>query len=164
LDLNLTIMALERIGLDATPDSKQEKDAFDTILADLRSQRTSENATAKPDTGNVGDQSEGGDVDRELPVGLGNLRNTCYLNSILQYFYSVNAVRDLVLNSDQSRLTPTEQDVQEALKNLDPSDLEPGRAFVGSECKLMPPAAPPLSYPYANEAQSPGSFIPCSNR
>ncbi|KAK4447736.1 hypothetical protein QBC34DRAFT_426973 [Podospora aff. communis PSN243] len=134
LDLELVIMALERINMDATADSKQEQEAFDAILADLHSQRTSKNASANPDaSNNVGDQSEGGEVDRDLPVGLGNLRNTCYLNSILQYFYSVNAVRDLVLNSNQSRLTPTEQDVQEALKNLDPSDLEPGRAFVGSE-------------------------------
>ncbi|KAK0611488.1 hypothetical protein B0T14DRAFT_439487 [Immersiella caudata] len=133
LDLDLTIMALEKIGIDSTPNSNQDKDTFDTILADLRSQRASQNAIANLDASNVGDQTGGCEVDQELPVGLGNLRNTCYLNSILQYFYSVNAVRDLVLSSDQSRLMPTEQDVQEALKNLDPAELEPGRAFVGSE-------------------------------
>ena len=39
-------------------------------------------------------------VDLSLPPGLDNLRNTCYLNSILQYFYTVTPVRELVLTFD----------------------------------------------------------------
>ncbi|KAK0649375.1 hypothetical protein B0T16DRAFT_130005 [Cercophora newfieldiana] len=134
LDLELVIMALEKIGQEATSNSEQEKAAFDTVLEDLRSRRTSQNAPTNANGNKESEQSEGGEVDKTLPVGLGNLRNTCYLNSILQYFYSVNAVRDVVLNSEQARLTPTEQEVQDVLKTrTSSSDLEPGRAFVGSE-------------------------------
>lgn len=39
-------------------------------------------------------------ADLTLPPGLDNLRNTCYLNSILQYFYTVTPVREIVLNFD----------------------------------------------------------------
>ncbi|KAH3681859.1 hypothetical protein WICPIJ_007165 [Wickerhamomyces pijperi] len=34
----------------------------------------------------------------EWPVGLNNIGNTCYLNSILQYLFSVKPVREFVLN------------------------------------------------------------------
>ncbi|KAI1435849.1 cysteine proteinase [Xylaria sp. CBS 124048] len=39
-----------------------------------------------------------------LPPGLINIGNTCYLNSLLQYFYNVKAVREMVLNYDQIEL------------------------------------------------------------
>ncbi|KAI1820095.1 cysteine proteinase [Xylaria intraflava] len=38
------------------------------------------------------------------PPGLKNIGNTCYLNSLLQYFYNVKAVREMVLNYDQIQL------------------------------------------------------------
>ena len=34
----------------------------------------------------------------EWPVGLTNIGNTCYLNSMLQYFFSIKPFRHLVLN------------------------------------------------------------------
>ncbi|KAI1812437.1 cysteine proteinase [Poronia punctata] len=45
------------------------------------------------------------------PPGLKNIGNTCYLNSLLQYFYNVRAVRDMVLNYDQHQLGLDEADV-----------------------------------------------------
>jgi ubiquitin carboxyl-terminal hydrolase 25/28 len=102
------------------------------------------------------DASEGSPiaVDMELPVGLGNLRNTCYLNSILQYFYSVNAVRDLALKSDLPALEPSEGNLSHLLRRSSSSsgdvvggpsqpDLETGRAFVGHECGLYSPRSVP---------------------
>ena len=74
----------------------------------------------------------------DLPAGLGNLRNTCYLNSILQYFYSVKAVRNLALDLERPPLEPTERNLQSLLSSTDSSDLETGRAFVGHECKHFP--------------------------
>ena len=80
----------------------------------------------------------------ERPVGLGNLRNTCYLNSILQYFYTVNKVRDLVLGPPQGPiLGPTEQIMRDFLAEkrwtLKDSSKTAGKAFVGSECASPPP-------------------------
>jgi hypothetical protein len=92
------------------------------------------------------------------------LRNTCYLNSILQYFYSVNAVRDVVLNAEQSQLTSTEQGVQEVLKSAGSSDLEPGRAFVGSECESTLVSPQPFRVCLLTRRQSPANCTLCFSR
>ncbi|KAL8663826.1 MAG: hypothetical protein Q9202_003511 [Teloschistes flavicans] len=41
---------------------------------------------------------------REWPVGLANIGNTCYLNSLLQFYFTMRPLRDLVLNFDDYRL------------------------------------------------------------
>ena len=131
MDLGLTVKALEAVSLSANDDTRP---GFDVVFAEIRSRLPAENAS---ETGNTGVQSDNHAIDLSLPVGLGNLRNTCYLNSILQYFYSVKAVRDLALNSQQPELEPTDQSLQALLEGIAPSDLEPGRAFVGAECKII---------------------------
>lgn len=42
--------------------------------------------------------------DYSKPVGLRNMGTTCYLNCLLQYFYTVTPVRDIILNFDQHKL------------------------------------------------------------
>lgn len=116
--------------------------AFDGIVAELRSRQTQFVADNTAE-GARGPQQA---VDVDLPVGLANLRNTCYLNSILQYFYSVNAVRDLAVTSELDPLEPTEANLSSILRtdsnsgsdgqDQSPSELETGRAFVGHECEL----------------------------
>jgi ubiquitin carboxyl-terminal hydrolase 25 len=38
------------------------------------------------------------------PPGLRNIGNTCYLNSLLQYFYNVNPIRDAVINYSELKM------------------------------------------------------------
>ncbi|KAM0276399.1 hypothetical protein ACHAQH_006801 [Verticillium albo-atrum] len=47
----------------------------------------------------------------DLPVGLKNIGNTCYLNSILQYLYTVKPVRDLVINFDSHKLDLSDESI-----------------------------------------------------
>ncbi|KAI1762308.1 cysteine proteinase [Hypoxylon sp. FL1150] len=47
----------------------------------------------------------------DAPPGLKNIGNTCYLNSLLQYFYNVKVIRDLVLDFDQFKLDLDEKTV-----------------------------------------------------
>ena len=65
-------------------------------------------------------------VDLSLPPGLDNLRNTCYLNSILQYLYTVTPIRELVLDYDPVAVGLTD-DV--ASKNEE--------IYLGRECELL---------------------------
>ncbi|KAK8050291.1 hypothetical protein PG994_012021 [Apiospora phragmitis] len=48
---------------------------------------------------------------KNTPPGLHNIGNTCYLNSLLQYFYNVKPIRDVVLHHDQDRLELTPESV-----------------------------------------------------
>ncbi|KAI0438655.1 cysteine proteinase [Xylaria telfairii] len=49
------------------------------------------------------------------PPGLKNIGNTCYLNSLLQYFYNVKPIRDMVLSYDQIQLGLDEISVKNRL-------------------------------------------------
>jgi len=66
---------------------------------------------------------ESNSVNPNLPIGLDNLRNTCYLNSILQYFFTVKAVRDIVLNFDPDKVPLTE------------ATRGDGEVYLGRECE-----------------------------
>ncbi len=144
--LELVLMALSTIS-SARPGDDPNRSAFEGVLAELRSSRDAQFIAASAGlAGAPSSALEGARevVDLDLPVGLANLRNTCYLNSILQYFYSVNAVRNLAVNSELPALEPTETNLSNVLRtgsnssgsvNRGQSNLETGRAFVGHECE-----------------------------
>ncbi|KFY26487.1 hypothetical protein V493_04054 [Pseudogymnoascus sp. VKM F-4281 (FW-2241)] len=47
----------------------------------------------------------------DQPVGLDNIGNTCYLNSLLQYYYTVRPVRDVVMNFEDFRMPLTAESI-----------------------------------------------------
>lgn len=47
----------------------------------------------------------------EWPVGLANIGNTCYLNSLLQFYFTVKPLRELVLNFDQHKMELTAENL-----------------------------------------------------
>lgn len=86
-------------------------------------------AFGAPATRNV----TGTTVDASLPVGLVNIRNTCYLNSLLQYFNTVVPVRDVVLNWEEYKLEPTEDNIKGRRLGGSGSALDKAEAFLASK-------------------------------
>lgn len=49
-------------------------------------------------------------IDR--PAGLQNIGNTCYLNSLLQYFFTIKELREVVLNFDEYQETRPFEEIE----------------------------------------------------
>ena len=92
--------------------------------------------------GNTGGEQEGTPLTRTgdplLPVGLSNIGNTCYLNSLLQYLYTVKGVRELVNNFDKYRLELDDQKIEDRKIGGNKMDLVRGEVVVAQACKFRP--------------------------
>lgn len=87
------------------------------------------NGVAMPTT----NASTGKAADPSLPIGLVNIRNTCYLNSILQYFNTVTPVREVVLNWEEYKLEPTEENIKSRRLGGSGSALDRAEAFLAAK-------------------------------
>jgi len=137
LDFELVVIALEAISRDR-PSDDPGRPGFESALAEIRSQHQYANNQDTSITVQTSSLSDGNmAAHNNLPPGLANLRNTCYLNSILQYLYTVKAVRNLVESAQPAEpLEQTQVAFETRLQGIPPATLRPGQAFLGSECKL----------------------------
>jgi ubiquitin carboxyl-terminal hydrolase 25/28 len=81
-------------------------------------------------------KDDGAPVNFELPVGLHNIGNTCYLNSLLQYLFTVKPVRDIVLDYDSFKLPLEDQNIKSRLLGGNKMQMDRGEAVVAQACKL----------------------------
>ncbi|KAL6870474.1 ubiquitin carboxyl-terminal hydrolase [Trichoderma novae-zelandiae] len=66
----------------------------------------------------------------DLPVGLHNIGNTCYLNSLLQYLFTVKPIRDIVFNYDSLRLDLVDESIRERRLGGNKMQMDRGEAVV----------------------------------
>ncbi|KAG9243004.1 ubiquitin C-terminal hydrolase-like protein [Calycina marina] len=71
------------------------------------------------------------------PIGLDNIGNTCYLNSILQFYYTIKPIRDVVAGIDTYRMdldSPTiDKDIKKKKvggRNISRSEIKNAQKFV----------------------------------
>ena len=89
------------------------KDSFTEALRVIALDRQSNFLLRKLDDPNADVQAESSTADE--PVGLDNIGNTCYLNSLLQYFYTVKPIRDMVIDFQNHRMTLNEVDIKKKI-------------------------------------------------
>lgn len=77
-------------------DSPTEADTMREALSVIAAQRDSEHIRRFLKTGSPNDV-EDVSMGTDRPVGLTNIANTCYLNSLLQYFFTIRELRDAIL-------------------------------------------------------------------
>lgn len=66
------------------------------------------------------------------PVGLTSHGNTCYLNSLLQYYFSITPLRDIVLNYEQYKLDTSQYAAKEervGQRKVSPVEILGGQRF-----------------------------------
>lgn len=78
-------------------------------------------------------------VDLTLPVGLHNIGNTCYLNSLLQYLFTVKPIRDIVLNYDELKLELTDESIEKRRLGGNKMSMDRGEAVVAQACEFKRP-------------------------
>ncbi|KAL7910981.1 hypothetical protein GGI35DRAFT_331566 [Trichoderma velutinum] len=78
----------------------------------------------------AGNSNEPRATNLDLPVGLHNIGNTCYLNSLLQYLFTVKPIRDIVFNYDSLRLDLNDESIQERRLGGNKMHMDRGEAVV----------------------------------
>jgi ubiquitin carboxyl-terminal hydrolase 25 len=71
----------------------------------------------------------------DTPPGLRNIGNTCYLNSLLQYFYNVKTIRGLLDDFDQLKLELDDYHINNRRTGGSGNNVNLDEAIVARQCK-----------------------------
>jgi ubiquitin carboxyl-terminal hydrolase 25/28 len=107
------------------------KDSYKDALRVIAKARNSQLLFAKMADANAVIQAPKSASDQ--PVGLENIGNTCYLNSLLQYYYTVKAVRDVVMNFDDYRMPLNTENILR--KRVGGRSITKGEIVKSQKCK-----------------------------
>ncbi|KAK5125256.1 hypothetical protein LTR85_000932 [Meristemomyces frigidus] len=119
--------ALRHLGIEQSLD-EIDQTVLPVILDSARTDRpgdTTEKAIAAIQQHLAGRTSTMSRSPSTWPVGLTSHGNTCYLNSLLQYYFSIKPIRDIILNFDKYKLdTAVYAEKEERVGNLKVSMVE----------------------------------------
>lgn len=110
------------------------KESYDEALRVIALDRKSSFLLAKLDNPNADVQATRTTSDE--PVGLENIGNTCYLNSLLQFYYTVKPLRDVVMNFDAYRVDPNDHNISSGKKRVGSRVVDRAEVVKGQRCKL----------------------------
>ena len=86
----------------------------------------------------TGVDAEAQPASQDWPVGLENIGNTCYLNSLLQFLFTVPELRNLVLHFDDYKVDLSSKDI--ASKRVGSRHISIGEIKRAQECKQNAPS------------------------
>ncbi|KAL9027046.1 MAG: hypothetical protein Q9196_004378 [Gyalolechia fulgens] len=76
----------------------------------------------------------------EWPVGLANIGNTCYLNSLLQFYFTIKPLRELVLEFDEYKMDLTVDNLVQKMvgsRKISRQEVQRAQSFVYGLQKLF---------------------------
>lgn len=110
------------------------KDSYNEALRTIALQRDSNFLLRKLEDPNAEVQASTAE-----PVGLDNIGNTCYLNSLLQYYYTVKPVRDMVIDFQNHRMELTPENLK--IKRVGGRIVDKPEIIKAQKCKCICPEA-----------------------
>ncbi|GAA5867533.1 hypothetical protein JCM1840_002542 [Sporobolomyces johnsonii] len=114
-------------------DAPLQKDKMREALEAIAEARNSDKLRAFLRSGNtdsIDGWQAGPAVDTNLPVGLTNIANTCYLNSLLQYFFTVRELRETILQFTTASVTHPDEQIRVGGRLVSKAEVERSQRFV----------------------------------
>ena len=111
------------------------KDSYNEALRTIADDRKSAFLFAKLDNPEADVQATR--TTSNEPVGLENIGNTCYLNSLLQFYYTIQPLRDVVMNFDSYRVDPNDPDINAGKKRVGNRVVDRAEVVKAQKCKSM---------------------------